>query len=40
MVRKLFTVIRYAPEGSNERQKQVKAYMNFIDYLDDLEKGM
>jgi hypothetical protein len=37
IVRKLFIIIRYSVEGSNERQKENRAYMYFIDYLDDCE---
>ena len=37
-IRKLFKV-RFSEEGSNAKIKEQNAYMMFIDYLEDCEKG-
>jgi hypothetical protein len=37
-VRKLFTDIKFSEKGTNEREREEKAFMHFIDYLDDCEK--
>lgn len=38
-IRKLFTDIKYSETGSIHRQHEERAFMYFIDYLDDCEKG-
>lgn len=38
-IRTMFKVIRYSEKGSNEREREEAAYMYFVDYLDDCEKG-
>ena len=38
-VRNLFTEIRYSDNGSNNRTKEETAFMFFVDYLDDCERG-
>lgn len=38
-IRKLFTDIKYSEKGMNDREHEEMAYMYFIDYLDDCEKG-
>ena len=36
----MFKTVRYSEKGSNERTREEDAYMFFIDYLDDCEKGI
>lgn len=38
-IRKLFTEIRYSEAGKNARTREEAAYMHFVDYLDDCERG-
>ena len=38
-IRKMFAEIRYSESGSIHRQYEERAFMHFIDHLDDCEKG-
>lgn len=38
-IRKLFSKIEYSQKGSNNREAEERAFMFFIDYLDECEKG-
>lgn len=40
VVRKVFGKVRFSEEGSNARIKEQSAYMMFIEYLEECEKGM
>ena len=39
-IRKLFTEVRFSEAGTNARTREEAAYMHFVDYLDDCERGM
>ena len=39
-IRKLFSQIEYSEKGSNARKAEERAFMFFIDYLDECEKGI
>lgn len=39
-IRKMFTEIKYSESGTNARAREEDAYMFFIDYLDDCERGI
>ena len=39
-IRKIFKTVRFSEEGSNAREREQNAYMMFLDYLDECEKGM
>lgn len=39
-IRNLFTEIKYSEQGTNDRVHEEEAFMFFIDYMDDCERGM
>ena len=39
IIRKIFKTVRFSEEGTNAREKEQNAYMMFLDYLDECEKG-
>ena len=39
-IRKLFTEVRFSEAGTTARTREEAAYMHFVDYLDDCERGM
>ena len=39
-IRKIFKTVRFSEEGSNAREREQNAYMMFLDYLDECEKGI
>ena len=39
-IRKIFKTVRFSEEGSNACEREQNAYMMFLDYLDECEKGM
>ena len=39
-VRKLFTEIQFSEAGMNAGTKEEAAYLHFVDYLDNCERGM
>ena len=39
-IHKIFKTVRFSEEGSNAREREQNAYMMFLDYLDECEKGM
>ena len=38
-IRKLFSKIVYSDEGSNDKKAEERAFMFFVDYMDECEKG-
>ena len=39
-IQKIFKTVRFSEEGSNARERGQNAYMMFLDYLDECEKGI
>ena len=39
VVRKMFKKVQFSESGSNARVKEESAYMMFLEYLDECEKG-
>jgi len=39
-IRKIFKTVRFSEEGSNAHEREQNAYMMFLDYLDECEKGI
>ena len=39
-IRKLFSEIKFSEKGTNERENEERAFMYFVDYLEDCESGM
>lgn len=39
-IRNMFTKVKFSENGTNARFNEENAYMFFIDYLEDCEKGI
>ena len=39
-IRKVFTEVRFSEKGTNDREHEERAFMYFVNYLEDCESGV